>query len=489
MLKIILTIGGIQALAIAIQFIRTKVVALMLGPEGVGVVSTIDQTVQFAAFASALSIPLVSVKFLSKSHSESPEAFRNTYAGFIHLLLLLAAGGTILSMGLVFFRPQLLGAEMEKYQLYLLIALLSVPTIVLGGFFTNVLASAQRYRASAAMAVVTTSVTSVGIIGGVLAGGTFGYFLGNSLSSVVLTIGIVLFLWKRLDLPLFGAGSDVIAKLRQSPKIISFTACIFIGSITYTLSSLVARYAVLVNFGEAETGLLQGAMALSLAIGLVLNPSNGLYLTPVMNRNLDTAEKIKQAAGFQRIMIFVLALVSMPVVMFPELMLTIMFSSSFAAVGSVVFLFTLSIFVKMITGVYNAFMIGNDDLKIYALLIAVGEIGYILLAWFLVPYYGIKGVAFGALISNAAIFLAFLARVRSKHGFVQSKGLYWLLGYVLAALALAGALSSRFDEWEVTTAFVKIFFLAGFVLSLLLFLTKDEQLKLHVWRRRFSFGG
>jgi O-antigen/teichoic acid export membrane protein len=58
MLKAILAIGGIQGIAIAIQFARTKVVAVLLGPEGVGVVSTIDQIVQFAAFAVALSLPL-----------------------------------------------------------------------------------------------------------------------------------------------------------------------------------------------------------------------------------------------------------------------------------------------------------------------------------------------------------------------------------------------------------------------------------------------
>ncbi len=70
MLKAILSIGMIQAVAIVIQFVRSKVVAVTLGPAGVGVISTIDQTVQFVAFAAAFSIPLASVKFLSKAHSE-----------------------------------------------------------------------------------------------------------------------------------------------------------------------------------------------------------------------------------------------------------------------------------------------------------------------------------------------------------------------------------------------------------------------------------
>lgn len=489
MLKIILTIGGIQALAIAIQFIRTKVVAVLLGPEGVGVISTIDQTVQFAAFASALSIPLASVKFLSRAHSESSGAFKRTYAGFIHLLMVLSVAGTVISIGLVFFWPQFLGEEVEKYQSYLLIALFSLPTLVLGGFFTNVLASAQKYRASAALAVITNSATSVGIIAGVITAGTLGYFLGGSVSSFALTVGIILFMWKRLDLPLFNTGSDVLAELRQSPDIFLFTAMMFIGSISYTLSAMVARYAVLINFGEAEAGLLQGAMALSLAIGLVLNPANGLYLTPIMNRNLDGAEKVLRAAEFQRIMIFILALVSLPVVMFPQLMLTVMFSTKFASVGNLVFLFTISIFVKLLTGIYSAFMIGKDDLKAYALIIAVGEVVFILLILFLVPRYEIKGVAFGGIISNVAIFFASLIRVTSKHGYVHSKRFYWLLLYVLSVLVLTGLTSSLSNEWDATNAIIKICFFAGFALSLLLFLSEEEQVKLYGLRRKFSFGG
>src|SRR5215204_4268732 len=163
MLKIILSIGAIQAVAIGIQFIRSKMVAVLLGPAGVGVVSTIDQTVQFAAFVAALSIPLASVKFLSKAHSEGHEAFKKSYAGFFSLLALLSVVGTVFAAGLVFFRPQTFGAEIEKYQMLLLIALISLPTLVLGGFFSNVLAAAQNYRASAALAVIANAVITTAV--------------------------------------------------------------------------------------------------------------------------------------------------------------------------------------------------------------------------------------------------------------------------------------------------------------------------------------
>ena len=229
MLKVILTIGSIQVVAIAIQFIRTKVVAVMLGPEGVGVVSTIDQIVQFAAFATALSIPLASVKFLSKAHSEGHEAFKRYYTGFFNLLALLSVAGTALAVGLVFLRPQTFGAEVEKYQIYLLIALFSLPTLVLAGFFSNVFASAQNYRASAALAVISNAATTVAIIVGIGTAGILGLFFGGSLASILLTLGIVVYLSKKMDLPFFSADSTVWTELRQTPHIVSFTAMLYFG--------------------------------------------------------------------------------------------------------------------------------------------------------------------------------------------------------------------------------------------------------------------
>lgn len=491
MLKVILGIGAIQAVAVVIQFARSKFVAVTLGPEGVGVVGTIDQIVQFAAFATAFSLPLASVKFLSKAHSESPQAFRQTYAGFLKIILALAVAGTISTMALVLWRPEMLGAEVEKYSVYLLVALVGLPSLVLGGFFTNVFAAAQNYRASAALAVVSNAALAAAVIAGILAAGVFGLFVGGAAASVALTCGIFFWLRKKYDLPLFSAGdggANVLAELRRSPDVLSFAAMLYLGSVSYSLSALAARYSVLTNFGEAETGLLQGALVLSVAVGMILNPANGLYLTPVMNRGIPAAEKILHAAEFQRKLIFILCLVSLPVVMFPELMLTLMFSSKFVAVGNLVFLFVVAMFIKQLAGVHQALMIGTDDLKVYTLITVAGEIGFALLAWFLVPIYGIRGAAFGSIVSSLAIFLATLLRLRLKQGYVVRRGSNRLLGYGLAVLIVAGLICSRADEWDLTVAALKIGFFSLFVVSLFFFLNDQEKASFGGLKAKLSFG-
>ena len=489
MLKIILSIGAIQAVAIIIQFARTKVVAILLGPEGVGVVSTIDQIAQFVAFTVAFSLPLASVKFLSKAHSEGHDAFKRSYAGFLKLLTLISVAGTGIAAALVYFRPEVLGPSVEKYQLYVLLALLSIPTLILSGFFTNVLASAQKYRESASLAIITNAVTTAAVISGVLTVGILGVFAGGTFAGLALTLGIIIYLWKRADLPFFSSDADIFSELKRSPNIVSFAAMLYLGSFSYMLSLLVARYAIISNFGEAEAGLLQGAIVLSVAIGMVLNPANGLYLTPIMNRDIAKEEKIKAAVEFQRKMVMILCLVSLPIVMFPQLMLTILFSNKFAAVGNIVFLFIFAQLITQLSGVHQAFLIGADDLKVYAVITTAGQFGFAILAWILAPAYGIAGIAIGSIISSLVIFLASLFRLKMKHGFSLPWNLRWLMGFSLSIVLLAGWTSGLASELAVHSVILKCIYLAIFVASLFFFLNDDERMSLSLLRVRYMFRG
>src|SRR5712692_7193601 len=115
MYRVFITIGSLQALAIALTFLRWKFVAVMLGPEGVGVVSVIDQVVQSAAFFTALSLPFAALKFLSRAHSESEESFQRIYASFLKALLILSTGGILIAIAITLFADGLLGIEVSKH--------------------------------------------------------------------------------------------------------------------------------------------------------------------------------------------------------------------------------------------------------------------------------------------------------------------------------------------------------------------------------------
>ena len=58
-LQAIVALGGIQALTMLAGLARTKVLAVLLGPAGVGIASVIDQVESLVAQLGSLSIPFV----------------------------------------------------------------------------------------------------------------------------------------------------------------------------------------------------------------------------------------------------------------------------------------------------------------------------------------------------------------------------------------------------------------------------------------------
>lgn len=488
MFKIILSIGIIQVLAVFIQFIKSKVTAVYLGPAGVGVIGTIDQFLQFVAFSVTFGITDSATKFLSKAHSKGQKEFKNSYASFFKLLLLLSVAGSVVAVGLVLWRADILGEELEKYRLFLILALITVPTYILGLFFVRVFAAAQQYNSSAQLMVITNAVSAIAIIVGVVFAGLLGFYLGNVVANIALTIGVVIYLWKYLGLSLLNHETNIAEQVKENPDIVSFTTMFYLAAVANSFSFLAARYSIITNFGEAEAGLLHCAIASSLLIGLILNPAVKNYFTPIINRDVEKAVKIRQSVEFQKKMIILLSIAALPIVLFPHLILTIMFSTKFAVVGDTVFLFVISQFIFQLTFINLTLLIGTDDLKSYALIYISGQLFFALLCLLLAPRLGIKGVAYGHIISGSLMFFLTLLRLVKEHKFPLSFNIWALLGYALSILFFAGLVCSRIEEWDIFISLLKIAFFILFASGFFIFLNAEEKESIYNFRSKILFG-
>src|SRR5712691_10081341 len=121
--RLILGIGVLQIGVVLINMLRTKLVAVILGPQGVGVIGLVDQLVQIVLYVSTLSLPFAAVRFLSRAHSDGPGAFRESYTTSLRAVLLLTTGGFTIGGVVAWFRPDLLGPELAPYRAFLLPAL------------------------------------------------------------------------------------------------------------------------------------------------------------------------------------------------------------------------------------------------------------------------------------------------------------------------------------------------------------------------------
>lgn len=460
MLRIIATLGGIQVLAVLFNVLRSKLLAVLLGPEGIGAASVVDQATVLVLQVSAFSLPFASVRFLSRSHSQGPDAFRRTYSGLISAVVMLTSLGAALALAVVFYQPALLGAELGSYRNLLIPALLSIPAMALHYFVVQVLAAAQQARLSGLFLLIIAIVQTLGALVGTRMGGLTGYYWAALICNYLLVAGIILFLRRRFSLPLIDRHADLRREIRMNPDIVSYTLIMFSISYILPLSNILARLAVLRNFGEAQTGLMQAAIALAAALNMILNPANGMYLTPIMNRADSPAQKISTALEFQRKLMLVLPIVAVPMVLFAPLLLFLFYSSRFVEVSQYFYLFIIAQFIAQVAGIAQAVLIGLSDLTMYVFLVGLGQLSLGLIAWVLAPRWGIYGVAGGYIFSSLAILLLCTIRLRVRHGWFVPASQWALGGYGLLGLALAGVLF-RGSELTLNTVLLSVgYFLA-----------------------------
>ena len=478
MFRAIATIGAIQALVLVSSLVRSKMLAVLLGPEGVGVLGFIEQVVQLVSYVSALSLPLAAGKYLSRAHSEGSDVFQRTYANLLRLLVVLTTIGTLISLMVVILLPELLGSELIAYRFTLFAAIVRVPVIALHGYFVHLLAAAQRWRSSAllllSIALALAATTPIGI----WVGGLQGMYWSQLIVELLVVVGTFVFLKRRLGLGFSFRGAGTWAAIRETPEILTYGSIIFITSSLNLISYFVARYLILSYEGEARGGLFHAAITLTGSMGLLLNQATTLFLLPLMNRAGPSHEKFRAAQKFQCNLMLMVGLMGMALTMFAPLLLTLMFSAEFDSADQIVYLLVIGQGLIQLAAVYQAIIIGLDDLKIYGVLVTMGHLSLLLSSWLVIPRYGLVGASVAIVVANGLIFLLTLLQLILKHGFVAQRRLFLMLGYFIVTVLVAGEFINQQDGSSLMVYGMKVLSYGLFVSLLCLLFGPSELVRL-----------
>jgi antigen flippase len=472
--RTIVAIGAVQVLTMLFTLMRSKVVAITAGPAGVGAISIVDQVVVLVAQISTFSLPYASIKMLSAAHSESRESFARGFAAFLRLLLVISVLGAAVGIALVFVRPSLLGTELLSYRSIVIVALIAIPATNLSALVTNALAAARRVRASALLGLVAAIALAAASISGILLAGLYGYYVGNVIAVVALAIGGMIYLARAEGIRSPKGRVNPLKEVLRYPETLSFAGALYVVSFTTPLAYLVARYALVRTGGFESAGLLQAAMGLALALRTIMRSSNALFLTPTMNRLGESERKFQNAVDFSRGFALTIGIIALPMVLFPDWGLRALYSSRFTTAAPFVFVFVLSESIQLLAGVNQALLVGLNYIGTHVTICVLADLSVAAISWWLVPHYGIGGVALALLFSPILIFLLTALRLRISHQVTIYKRIGWLPLYVIAVIGIAGAAVSWSGSNTVVAILVKMSVWTVFALSLLRTFTKGE---------------
>ncbi len=478
MLKIFASIGAIQIVSILSSLIRTKYIAVTLGPEGTGIISLIDQVVQLTSYISALSLPFASIKYLSKAHSENDEAFKKAYASFLGLLLIISLTASISLFLLVYSNIKLPIGEISNYRNYLYIALLGMPAMMLGGFLSNVLASAGKPNSAATLSLIYSVSLTIAVLIGIMVAGITGFYVATVISGAAITISVLFYIRIKFKLPFIIRNRHPFRMIIEQPEIMRYAILLFLASVAHSFSFFVARYSILDNYGEAATGLLHALLAITISIDMVLSPINGFFLSPKVNRNIDNIEKIRFTLDFQKIQILLMTAIVLPFILYPYMTIQILFSEKFISVAPYLFVYILGQFLNQMGGVYQSLMIGFDNTKMFSIITCSSWIFFAVFSWLLVPLWGYWSIGIGFLLSRVLLLIWSLGFLHKHYPIKIPTKTILLSIYCITLIGFVGFYASDFNDFTWSVFLLKGFLYIISVAALYLFLSHSEKLSL-----------
>lgn len=492
----LLVIGVLQAVAIIVGLLKGKALSILLGPAQFGVMSTVDQVVLMLISLGSLSLPFTATKFMSRSHSIGAERFEATTASFLRALGFLSVLTAAVGFVLVSLRPQLFGADLVPYYRVLRLAMLGIPAAVMHALIINTFAAAQRPIAAAGVGLGLASVLAIAAIGGVSFDGLVGLYAATSLIASLVLIASLFYMSRSVGVRILGPHTGIVAELRENPEVVSYAAYIYVAQATIAAAMLVSRYVVFSRLGAPSVGLLQSSLSIALTVGAVLAPMSAFYLMPLVNRHMEGTRKIDAANIFAGKMLLLLFLGSLPVVLFPGLLVGLLYTRAFAGAAATLFVFVVWQCIFQVANIYQQVLIGLDDVRFMSIAATMGFGVAAGLMYLLVPLFGLGGIGAGLASGMLLYGVAGAVRLRRRHGLQVSKSVALRAVLVCGSILAAGVLFGAESELMLSGLAMRVGYAASTTGILWLSLQSGERQfitsapsKMHaLWRARGQSG-
>jgi hypothetical protein len=474
MLRILATIGFLQFLTMLVLLLRTKGLALLLGPELVGVMSVIDRLLAVFAQTASLSMPFAALRFLPAPWQSDPAEFGRLFRSMFNLLVALIAAATILGLGLALLWPRALGGDLLPYRSVLMVAFASLPALALVPFVQNAIAGRLEPNRSMLFALAHAAVLAVTTLVGVAAWGLVGFYALYAVAGVALAAGGVR--WVR-SVGVSGAPSAARSArfaIQLPRRIWNFALALAGLTFIAPYAALFVYYRVLSTFGAETAGWMQAAVGISLSVRALLGSAHALFLTPNVNRRDDFEERMRWAVGFQRSFCFLVAVGLPPLLLFPQVAVSLLYSDAFVPGARFVVFFVTMEVVTLLAGTYGALVVAGDHIAFHVLENVTAQAIVIGIASWLIPELGIAGAALAGIAAQLFLYGATTLFLRLKRGLRIPIRSTALTVFAVLALTTTGALGALNPAHDLRTLFIKALAYAALTCILSLFLTREE---------------
>lgn len=391
--------GGSQVLVVFIGLIRTKIVALLLGPVGIGIIGIYQSLSDMIRSGCVLGMDTAGVKEIAEAEASGDKGlFYSTVSRFNKWFRISALLGLVVC--LVFCYPISLWAfDDGGYAVYIAILSVSIFLMILATGRSTVLQGMCKIPEMAKSAVWGALLSLVVTL-------PVYYFwrMDGIIPALIINAAIWLlcteYYYRKQKIKEAGISN----KEAFSAGLSAFRLGIYIvvAGFIGTLAMFAVRAFITRNIDIDAAGIFQSSWVITnVYLGLILK-AMGTDFFPRLSAIAGEGDKVKKLVNEQ---LYVVLVVASPVIvgmlLFSDFVLSLLYSSDFSSAGVILRWQLAGTFLKIVSWPVAFILLAKNRGLMFLITEVLFYAAYLLSAYLLYPHYGLEAAGIGYLIAYA----------------------------------------------------------------------------------------
>lgn len=426
--------GGVQAVTALISIIRSKIIALLLGPSGIGIAGLLNSAINLISGFTSMGLETSAVKFISQKKLEKSQYnVSKIIAVLKKILWLTGTAGALLMIVFSSFLSKITFAN-ENYTIAFV--WLSI-TLLLKQLSNGQIAILQGFQKLNFLAKANLWGSFTGLI---ISIPLYYYFRIDAIvpAIIISSITILFFSWfyarkikiEQMKIP----NEDVIREGKDMIRlgIMLSLSALMVTLVTYVLQVFISSY------GIKEVGFYSaGITLLNSYVGLIFSSMSSDYFPRLSSVNTDN-DKVRNVVSQQS---FISILIITPIIIvflgFSHYIIRILFSLEFISIVPMVSFGIVGMLFRSVSLSMGYILIAKGDSKIFIKYGLFFNSLYLFFNFLGYYFYGLTGIGIAFLVYYLFHYLILKKLTLKKYNFYFDKEFHITFVYCIFLCSLA----------------------------------------------------
>lgn len=451
--------GGVQALSILVALVRNKLVAVLLGPMGVGLITLFNSTIRFIGDSTNLGIGTSAVKHISEAHAHGDEQVTNKTVRIVRAWSAITA---ILGMATC----ALLSPLLSKYTFgwgkhtfhFLLLSPIVAMTAIMGGELA-ILKGTRHLGALARISIINVVMALI------LSAPLFIIWRSKAIVPSMIIVAfaqlVVTMAYSYRFHPLKLSFNRAI--LREGSTMVKLGVGFFLAGMFGSCADFIIRSFVNNTSSPDTLGLFNAGYMITMTYGGMVFSAMETDYFPRLSAISHTGTTLNNTVNKQiEVSLLIISPMLVGLIIGLPIILPLLYSHSFLPVTSMAQLTALAMFLRAVKLPVAYLPLSRGDSKAYLLMEGIYAVVYVILSVVCFQVFGLIGMGIAIVFVALFDFVMLNAYMGHRYGYRLSgpaiklmfqqfpigiaayiltlKGhgtAYWVLGILLAILSAA----------------------------------------------------